>query len=637
MAKKKSKKQNRNWGKQQSSSNRGPKGSFVTISLSTFSNNHDGCVGKDSAGPKKKKDKKRSFGKGEKAEGQNQKKHKKQKHSGPKGEQGKVIPEIQHKKNAVGFGNHLMSTSLCSKHPKELRMYFLIARMEETLGKGLVLVFHSGEESGFDKLVGWIRELTGGRTTGLSIRTPPCQRNLLARRAERALRQVIVMVFAAKCTTEFRGRITAPTSLILAVHFDSPHSVGERNARLSVLKHPEASKVKEYFLTPCEIQQQSNMREEQFPKQLVSKLQARFSVANKLVKVAMRMKAAHKSSEEKSFKTMANLAGFDINDEDSTSIYAAQCADKSMVQQYNSLQKKLAALMTQPILQSLSSDSTKSCDRVALMKKMELLGMLQTKDSEVNDLDDRMAAQTRWLDGAKGSDWGGSWEGVLRCGASCDKTSLEVRRLHEEYLIRQAQLQAANQKNPAGVKKVKLSKKERKKFVTAGWNPNPNCADLEKWGGRWGKPCGHNEVVMHQLRPFFPLEVVNTRVCSKVSPAPGNESFDGCMEFLALQCKRKNKAITLWDPGNFHWISPKGELFSFEKKRMVNLPHDDLRYYIENTRHLTIFTQGQVKHADILGSLIMFKHMFVSKKTKLHECFDAKIAKIILSYLVVQM
>ena len=51
--------------------------------------------------------------------------------------------------------------------------------------------------------------------------------------------------------------------------------------------------------------------------------------------------------------------------------------------------------------------------------------------------------------------------------------------------------------------------------VTCGWAPNPEPRDEAAWGGPWGKPCGHNEVVMHVLRPFQPMEVINTRICSR--------------------------------------------------------------------------------------------------------------------------
>ena len=36
-------------------------------------------------------------------------------------------------------------------------------------------------------------------------------------------------------------------------------------------------------------------------------------------------------------------------------------------------------------------------------------------------------------------------------------------------------------------------------------------------GGDLGKPCAHNEVAMHAVRPFFPLELLNTRCGSRAA------------------------------------------------------------------------------------------------------------------------
>ena len=84
-----------------------------------------------------------------------------------------------------------------------------------------------------------------------------------------------------------------------------------------------------------------------------------------------------------------------------------------------------------------------------------------------------------------------------------------------------------------------------------------------------GKPCGHNEVVMHAVRPFAPLEVLNTRCCSRKAPAPGNKGFDGCLEFLACRCRAKKTPTTVWDSNAFihallpvRWMLPKQELLS---------------------------------------------------------------------------
>lgn len=124
-------------------------------------------------------------------------------------------------------------------------------------------------------------------------------------------------------------------------------------------------------------------------------------------------------------------------------------------------------------------------------RKMSLLGMLgATGKGAAQSLSDRVAARTRWLDGQGGEAHGRCWCGSVRQGASADRVSKGVRRMHEQ------------------------ARGRRGGGVTAGWSPNPEPSS-EEWGGRWGKPCGHNEVVMHVLRPFAPMEVLNTRVCSR--------------------------------------------------------------------------------------------------------------------------
>ena len=105
-------------------------------------------------------------------------------------------------------------------------------------------------------------------------------------------------------------------------------------------------------------------------------------------------------------------------------------------------------------------------------------------------LEDRAAAQTRWLDGVAGKLFGGSWDGSVRTGASCDSASLDVRS-------RVAIAKSAAAGRPRGGESSASGKKKWNGDVSrelAKWNPNPDTPDPEKWGGRWGKPCGHNEV-----------------------------------------------------------------------------------------------------------------------------------------------
>jgi hypothetical protein len=108
--------------------------------------------------------------------------------------------------------------------------------------------------------------------------------------------------------------------------------------------------------------------------------------------------------------------------------------------------------------------------------------------------------------------FGGAWGGTIRHGASCEEQSLQLRQTHEHWC-----------KQEAGVVGATTGDDD---YAAKGWKPNPEPAE-ERWGGKWGKVCSHNEVVMQALRPFFPQEVLNTRICSKGQPAPGNEVSGG--------------------------------------------------------------------------------------------------------------
>lgn len=129
-----------------------------------------------------------------------------------------------------------------------------------------------------------------------------------------------------------------------------------------------------------------------------------------------------------------------------------------------------------------------------LRKKMIVLGMIRgaqpLEGGTGGSPEDRATAQTRWLDGSAGKLFGGSWDGSVRTGASCDNTSLDVRSR-----VAAAKLAAVGR--PRGGKGGPGGKEKRSGDVSrelAKWNPNPDTPDPDKWGGRWGKPCGHNEV-----------------------------------------------------------------------------------------------------------------------------------------------
>ena len=129
-----------------------------------------------------------------------------------------------------------------------------------------------------------------------------------------------------------------------------------------------------------------------------------------------------------------------------------------------------------------------------LRKKMVVLGMIRGAQAVEGGTggapEDRAAAQTRWLDGSAGKLFGGSWDGSVRTGASCDSTSLDVRS-------RVAAAKATAAGRLRGGKGGASRKEKQSGDVSrelAMWNPNPDTPDPDKWGGRWGKPCGHNEV-----------------------------------------------------------------------------------------------------------------------------------------------
>ncbi len=88
-----------------------------------------------------------------------------------------------------------------------------------------------------------------------------------------------------------------------------------------------------------------------------------------------------------------------------------------------------------------------------------------------------------------------------------------------------------------------------------GGNENDQNDDCNDFGDiPCAKACGHNETTMFFLRPFAALEVINSRVCSKQSPAPGNIGYEGCFEFLRRLCASNERGMTFWDTECFAFI-----------------------------------------------------------------------------------
>lgn len=205
---------------------------------------------------------------------------------------------------------------------------------------------------------------------------------------------------------------------------------------------------------------------------------------------------------------------------------------RAHAQQAAALRQKMAVLLCQPLLPppapataaspTGSSTTTPPLPQNApqsakeIRKKMTVLGMISGPQQQAGTVTgtggpsagnasgkgvgvgargvvDRTAAQTRWLDDSPGQAFGGGWDGRVRTGASCDSASLEVRSRVDA--AKQAGSAAAGSGGGSGAASGNGgSNGDPTAGAFAEWNPNPDTPDPERWGGRWGKPCGHNEV-----------------------------------------------------------------------------------------------------------------------------------------------
>ncbi len=249
-----------------------------------------------------------------------------------------------------------------------------------------------------------------------------------------------------------------------------------------------------------------------------------------------------------------------------------------------------------------SSESLKS-----RRAKMELLGMIHTSSAEeklVQSRTGRTLAATQWIDGFAGCDVCSdcldaplAWK-TVRLGASMDAAAKNVRPIVEGF--RGFVLQRSQRKMPKrhqeteefflALPKATQESLRSGRITALGWRPSP-FGDGE-WGGRFGKCCAHNEVAMFYLRPFAPLQVLNTHICSKASPAPGNEGFDGCLEFLMAQSRFFGRAMSVWDDRYFHYIDATGAHSAMEKSALLNHSEARVQSTINNLREWTVFNQG---------------------------------------------
>ena len=210
----------------------------------------------------------------------------------------------------------------------------------------------------------------------------------------------------------------------------------------------------------------------------------------------------------------------------------------------------------------------------------------------------RLAAQTQWIDRQEGHVFGGAWTGSIRYGASKDTTSCSIQLE-----------QTCATSNGA----------------STHWNPNPgpilanvssedHMDEQEEPWGRYGKVCGHNEIVMHRLRPFYPQEVLNSRVCSQNHPAPGNRGFQGCLEYLKLQCQAAKESMTLWDHVGFHYIDAQGQLSSIDKTCLISFSLRQIQFIMVQLRQWTIYTKGKTRPIQLLRGIELVMKLEERKK-----------------------
>ena len=138
---------------------------------------------------------------------------------------------------------------------------------------------------------------------------------------------------------------------------------------------------------------------------------------------------------------------------------------------------------------------------------------------------------------------------------------------------------------------------------------------------------------MFYLRPFFPIEVLNTHLCSKASPAPGNCNFDGCLEFLVHQCTWFRKPMHLWDDSCFHYITAQGSHYVKQKRDLMMYPLPKIKFQMRQLRWFCINRPeiGDVAH---MITLINFYVKVSTGKIKLKPDLPIGVAYIIGSFLL---
>ncbi|POM63434.1 Hypothetical protein PHPALM_21160 [Phytophthora palmivora] len=317
----------------------------------------------------------------------------------------------------------------------------------------------------------------------------------------------------------------------------------------------------------------------------LQQLQSRLKLARQIVDISQRVGKTGAADEDKWARKIAK--GADLEDEDENGLKKKKRAMTPDEQRLQALTEKLYVVLIRKIPGSrgnnvnASSGGEQEADSQHRREKLEVLGLVTVNAAVGTAMtDERTSAQTRWMDFAEGRAHGGQWEGVVRHGASKEATSLAVRK-----------------------KVCAARRKANDSTFLSKWAPNKEPVDVEKWGGAFGKVCGHNEVVMNELRAFYPQEVLNSKVCSKVFPAPGNQGFDGCLEHLRFACMGQGTRMTLWDAEYFIFISSSGRVTWSKKSQLLSLSLVSLQCLVPALRSWTAASGGHIPPNVVLRSI----------------------------------
>ncbi|KAG6596099.1 uncharacterized protein IUM83_18651 [Phytophthora cinnamomi] len=322
----------------------------------------------------------------------------------------------------------------------------------------------------------------------------------------------------------------------------------------------------------------------------MQQLQARLKLAGQIVDISQRLgKAgtATQNGDDKWARKFAKGADLDDDEDDNGQKKKKKRAMTPDEQRLQALTEKLYVSLTRKLPGLKSSNSNTSAGREQetdsqhRREKLKVLGLVTVNAAVGTAMtDERTSAQTRWMDFAEGRAHGGQWDGAVRHGASKDAASLALR----EKLC------------------VARGKAKDSTFLSK-WAPNKEPADAAKWGGAYGKVCGHNEVVMNALRSFYPQEILTSKVCSKLFPAPGNQGFDGCLEHLRLACIAQGKSMTLWDAEYFVFISSRGRVTWSKKNQLLSLSLASLQCLVPALRSWTTACEGHMPPSAILRAI----------------------------------